>query len=189
MVDEAFLIEELRRGSDSAFSKLYYMYAPRLYAYCLGYCKCREDAEEIVEDVFVRLWRIRESIRQNETLRSILFILAKRQIYTAFVKRAKSPEYAEYVETLDVFASDSTDSGVSFEMFMSHLNAAIDSLPATQRNVVRMSKLECMKNREIAEALNLSEQTVKNQLSLGLKELRVLLKPYFPALLFYVILS
>jgi len=189
MEDESFLIDELRRGSASAFSKLYYMYAPRLYAYCMTYCKCREDAEEIVEDTFVRLWRIHESIRQNETLRNILFILAKHQIYTSFVKRAKSPEYAEYVETLNVTSNDSVDGTVSFEMFKSHLYAAIDSLPATQRSVVRMSKLECLKNREIAEALGLSEQTVKNQLSLGLKQLRKMLKPYFPALLLYVILS
>ena len=72
---EAILIAELKRGSKEAFDRIYRLYAGRLLGYCLQYAKCREDAEEMVQDVFVSLWKHRESIRQEETLRSLLFTM------------------------------------------------------------------------------------------------------------------
>ena len=72
---EVILIAELKRGSKEAFDRIYRLYAGRLLGYCLQYAKCREDAEEMVQDVFVSLWKHRESIRQEETLRSLLFTM------------------------------------------------------------------------------------------------------------------
>lgn len=71
---EPELIRELKKGSMRAFDAIYSMYFKRLYAYCFQFTKSGEDAEEIVQDVFLRLWNVRESIRQEETLRSLLFL-------------------------------------------------------------------------------------------------------------------
>ena len=99
-VDEAHLLIRLKQDSQEAFREIYDLYHRRLYAFCLQYCKCTEDAEEIVEDVFVRLWLARHDIREERSPRSLLFVIARRQIITAFRKRAKSPEYAAFTAAM-----------------------------------------------------------------------------------------
>lgn len=77
------------------------------------------------------------------------------------------------MEFLDVQQEHKTaDSDMEYDEFKKTLNSAINSLPSRQRQIVWLSKYKGMKNADIASTLNLSEQTVKNQLSLGLKALR-----------------
>jgi RNA polymerase sigma-70 factor (ECF subfamily) len=69
---ETVLILQLKEGSSKAFDNIYRMYAKRLYAYCLQFTKSPEDSEEIVQNVFVKLWTNRKRIRQEDTLPSLL---------------------------------------------------------------------------------------------------------------------
>lgn len=84
-------------------------------------------------------------------------------------------------------SQDSASDYVEFDEFYARLMAELQKLPKTQQRVVEMSKLQQMKNKEIAAELGLSEQTVKNQLSLGLKSLKKKLidKPYIYAILIF----
>ena len=65
---EEDLILDIKNGSKKAFDAIYNMYFKRLYAYCIQYTKSKEKAEEIVQDVFVRLWNIMAEIKQEKTL-------------------------------------------------------------------------------------------------------------------------
>lgn len=176
-ISEPQLIDALKRGDSKAFDSIYEIYAKRLYGYCLSLTKSPEDTEEIVQDVFLRLWTQRELIRQTDTLRSLLFIMAKHQVLNALRARIAHPTYEEYVDYLAT-ADTSSDSShkVEYHDFLRSFHSALTKLPATQQRVVSLSKLAQKTNREIAAELGLSEQTVKNQLSLGLKALRALLR-------------
>lgn len=176
-ISEPQLIDALKRGDSKAFDSIYEIYAKRLYGYCLSLTKSPEDTEEIVQDVFLRLWTQRELIRQTDTLRSLLFIMAKHQVLNALRARIAHPTYEEYVDYLAT-ADTSSDSShkVEYHDFLRNFHSALTKLPATQQRVVSLSKLAQKTNREIAAELGLSEQTVKNQLSLGLKALRALLR-------------
>lgn len=173
---EIKLISELKKGSLKAFDAIYDMYVKRLYVYCLQYTKSEEDAEEIVQDVFVRLWINRENIRQVETLRSLLFIMSKHHLINAYRTRINSPVYEDYVKYQDNISAEVQGHPLEYEEFVKQLKTALYKLPVTQRQVIEMSKLKQLTNKEIALELELSEQTVKNQLSLGLKKLREDLK-------------
>ncbi|MDR2969850.1 MAG: RNA polymerase sigma-70 factor, partial [Tannerellaceae bacterium] len=74
---EEYLILELKEGSKDAFDRIYQIYVRRLYAYCFQFTKSHEDSEEIVQDVFVKLWLNRENIKSTNTLSYLLFIMAK----------------------------------------------------------------------------------------------------------------
>lgn len=169
---EIKLICGLKKGSQKAFDAIYDMYAKRLYMYCLQYTKSREDAEEIVQDVFIRLWDNRDNIRQEETLRSLLFIMAKHYLINAYRAHVNSPVYEDYVEYQDMILAEGQGQPLEYEEFVRQLKQLLYKLPTTQRQVIEMSKLKQLSNKEIACELGLSEQTVKNQLSLGLKKLR-----------------
>lgn len=174
---EAKLISELKKGSLKAFDTIYDKYAKRLFAYSLQYTKSEEDAEEIVQDVFVRLWNSRTFLRQEETLRSLLFIMAKHHLINAYRTHVNSVTYEDYVDYQDSIAGGEDSShALEYKEFVTILNKELHKLPITQQKVIRLSKFSQLNNREIAIELGLSEQTVKNQLSLGLKSLRNSLK-------------
>jgi RNA polymerase sigma-70 factor (family 1) len=169
---EQRLIRELKEGSQKAFDNIYKMYAKRLYAFCMQYTKISEDAEEIVEDVFVKLWMNKENIRQEDTLRSLLFIMSKHTLINVYRNRVNTPTYENYLETEVELSVSDTLHHIEYEEFLKQLNHALQKLPTTQQKIIKLSKLQQLSNKEIAERLSLSEQTIKNQLSLGLKSLK-----------------
>lgn len=187
-LNERMLISELKRNSQKALDNIYKMYAKRLYAFCLQYTKSKENAEEIVEDVFVWIWVNRCDIHQEETLRSLLFIRAKHYLINAYRSHINSPVYEDYVNYQDELATDDIQQHMEYEDFVHQLRNALTKLPATQQQIIELSKIQQVSNKDIAMKLSLSEQTVKNQLSLGLKSLRKELNkvPFLFWLLFFV---
>lgn len=169
---EPLLLDMLRRGSTHAFDELYRLYARRLMGFCMQLCRSREDAEEIVQDAFVQLWRHREQIRQTDSLRAFLFTTARNKIINAYRTLASSATYEDYIDYLDALGEEEAGGRFSYEEFVQQLDEALGELPPAQARILRLSRLEDMSNKDIASHLGLSEQTVKNQLSLGLRSLR-----------------
>lgn len=114
-MDEARLIGQLRASSRRAFDEIYRLYAARLYAFCLQYCKVREDAEEIVEDVFVKLWTVRKDIRSEQSLKSLLFTISRRQLINAYRRTVNAPEFAGYVEMLGVMSAEDASAHIEYD--------------------------------------------------------------------------
>lgn len=173
---ELELIIELQQGSVKAFNAIYELYARRLFAFCLNYTKSRQNAEEIVEDTFIWIWNNRMTLRPESSLKSLLFIKTKHLLINAYRKVINSPAYEDYMDYLDHQGHSSTDCAIEYDEFVKMVNQCIGQLPAAQQKIIRLSKFEQMTNKEIAVHLNYSEQTVKNQLSAGLKQLRVMLQ-------------
>lgn len=172
---ETELILQLKKGSMKAFDEIYGLYARRLFAFCLKYTKSKENAEEIMEDTFVWLWNNRSTLEEAESVKPLLFLRAKHYLINAYRKVINSPVYEDYMDYLDHHNSTAADSQLEYDDFVRQLNQMLAKLPKTQQEIIRLSKLEMLNNQEIAERLNYSEQTVKNQLSMGLKQLRQLI--------------
>jgi RNA polymerase sigma-70 factor (ECF subfamily) len=184
---EALLIFQLKQGASKAFDRIYQMYAKRLYAYCMQFTKSPEDSEEIVQDVFVKLWTNREHIRQKDTLRSLLFIMTRHHIISAFRSRINQPVYEEYINCKEAMSVNDVSQQLEYQDFVEKFKKTVQTLPVTQQKVVVLSKIKELSNKEIAEELALSEQTVKNLLSVGLKKLKDMIsKLYFLYTLIFI---
>ena len=170
--NEKFLIQALKASSYKAFERIYQLYAKRLYAYSLQFTKSAQDSEEIIQDVFVKLWTNREKIRQEETLRSLLFIMTKHLLINAFHSKINEPIYEDYVDYKNEMSVDDADQHLEYEEFVQRFTKAVKKLPPTQQKVITLSKIQQLSNKEIAEELLLSEQTIKNQMSIALKVLK-----------------
>ena len=179
-MSEKELICQLKEGSYKAFDEIYRMYSARLYAYCMQYTKSRENTEEVVQDVFTKLWINRNSIIQEDTLRSFIFKIAKNQLINAYKARINSFTFEEYVDYYneEKFSVADTPYIVEFDDFCRSLEKVMNNLSETQQKVIECSRFEQLSNKETAEKLQLKEQTVKNQLSAGLKILREELQKY-----------
>lgn len=172
---ERRIISELKKGSKDAFDKIYQMYSKRLYIYCYQYTKNKETTEEIIQDVFVRIWFNREKIRQDESLKALLFIMVKNHIINAYKANLNSPIYEDYIEVKSEYSINNTHHQIEYEEFLNLVMNELKKLPMTQQSVIKLSRFENLSNKEISIKLGLSEQTIKNQLSIGLKALKDLL--------------
>ena len=169
---EKELIEALKKGSKSAFTKLYANYAPRIRAFALRWSKNSILAEDVTQEVFMRLWNERENIRQTNSLNSLLFTITSHTLINAFHKTINAPIFEDYLKHVDSLPAGGNFDPMEYSNFLSIITRVIDRMPATRRKVVKLSKFDGLSNKEIAEILSLKEQTIKNQLSIGIKELR-----------------
>lgn len=171
---ERQIIDLLRQGSQWAFEAMFIKYSKELFVYSLQFTKSSEKAEEIVHDVFLRLWLNRDKLKDVDSLHPLLFQMSRNHLINAFRANVNSPVFEEYVEHLDYRRAES-HSPLEYEEFVGQLHRCLDKLPRQQRIIVVKSKLEELSPSEIAEQLGISVQTVRNQLSQGLKEIRRLL--------------
>lgn len=189
--EESYYIRALKNGSYAAFETLYGMYSARLYGYCYRYTKSHEDTQDIMQDVFTSLWLSRGQIRDENSIVHYLFHIAKNKLINRFQSQVNSPvfeEYVAYCNSQDISVNN-TGETVEYDDFRRAINQIKEMLPDTQKKVYEYSKEQELSNKEIAEILGLSEQTVKNQLSLALKIFREKLKEYrFISLLIGILL-
>lgn len=178
--DESYYIKALKKGSYEAFDIVYDMYSSRLYGYCYQYTKSHEDTQDIVQEVFAALWRYRESIRDENTILYFLFQIAKNRLINRFRSQVNSPVFEEYVSYCDELKHSVNDTSrlVEFDDFKQKIKHIKSKLPSMQRKIYEYSREQELSNKEIAGLMELSEQTVKNQLSLALKVFREKLADY-----------
>lgn len=172
---EDIFIWLLKHDSQWAFDNLYRMYAHRLFAFALEYCHHKETAEEIVEDTFIWIWNHRHDIKQEKTLFNLVFIKARHLLINAYRATLNSPHFEDYVNYSNNLGTEEQESQLEYDEFMHVIRQGLDRLPLTQRRVIELSRFEQKSIIEIASMLNLKEQTVRNQLSLGLKQLMILI--------------
>ena len=188
-MNEEELVYQLKQESQDAFNRIYNMYSARLYAYCMQYVKSREDTEEIVQDVFIKLWINRHSIIHGEHLSAFIFKIAKNQIINRYKSRINSYVFEEYVNYYNEEQCSVSDTSaiVEYDDFCKSLKKAMKNLSSTQREVIECVKLNQMSVKETAVKLRLKEQTVKNALSAGLKVLKEILKKSLVLILSFVL--
>lgn len=173
-------IKKLCEGSYEAFDTLYNVYADSLYGFALLHTKSIVQAEDIVQDTFLKLWNMRESLSVEGSFKSMLFTIAKNHIIDIFrqqINRVEFEDYIAFCEDENLLDNTSVEK-VYYDDFLEILAIAKQKLTPAQRNIFELSREEGMSNTEIATASNLSEQTVKNHLSAALKVLRVELGKY-----------
>lgn len=177
------------------FDSIYINNFSRLFLFAKEYVLFDEEAENIVQDIFLMLWEKRDALRVDVSLTAYLFTLVKNKCIDFLRHRMVEQMYSEniqheYNEELNVklFALESFDHNFSSEEDIEILlRNAIDKLPERCRLIFIKSRIEGKKYKEIAEELNLSVNTVEGQISIALKKLREELKDYLPLLLFLFI--
>ncbi|MDD3078052.1 MAG: sigma-70 family RNA polymerase sigma factor [Paludibacter sp.] len=167
-------ILELKRGSYKAFDIIYSMYVQRLYGFIFKLTKSEEETKEIVQETFVKLWTSRDNISTETSFQSYLFTIAKNSAINKFRATVNSPVFVDYIHYLneDKLSENNIAQLLDYDDFRSRLEHAKKYLSNSQLNIFELCKELGYTNADAAEKLNLSEQTIKNQLSAALKILR-----------------
>jgi RNA polymerase sigma-70 factor (ECF subfamily) len=158
------LAQKIRNSEKAAFQELFERYAPRIYQFSVSYLKNNPDAEELVQEVFLKIWEKRETLDQSKNIKAYIFKIAVNAIYDFIRKKNIEAVFADFARANFERTTDITWHSVIFEEMTTRLTRLIARLPEQQRNVFYLSKDEGLSNDEIAEKLNLSKRTVENHL-------------------------
>ncbi|MEA4984319.1 ECF RNA polymerase sigma factor SigL [bioreactor metagenome] len=181
-------IRELKNDSHKAFNAIYDMYADKLYAFALAHTKSRQMSEDIVQDTFLKLWKIRKTINTEGSLQSLLFKISKNKIIDMFRSQINKVEFELYLSYMEENSNAEAEAErrLYYDDFYKALQLSKEQLSERQLEIFEMSREEGKSIEEIASELNLSEQTVKNQISSSLKKIRsqilkysIFLLPFF----------
>jgi RNA polymerase sigma-70 factor (ECF subfamily) len=178
------------------FSKTYVIYYPRLVRFSQTYVSSRQDAENIVQDVFLHLWEHWNRIDSPVNMNAFLFMSVKNKCIDYLrkqtqLKQREHPlsELQEKELQLNLYSLQVLDeSNLSREEIEAIVTDAINSLPERCREIFILSRLEGLHHKEIAARLNISANTVEGQMSIALRKLKTKLKNYLPVFLFLSIL-
>jgi len=168
------------------FDQIYVIYFSRMRRFAKEYVIFEEDAENIVQDVFLLLWEKKEVLDIKVSLASYLFTLVKNKCIDHLRYRITDEEYKKELSAKLYSLDQLNYNGSSEEDIDKILKLALEKLPEKCREIFIKSRMEGKKYREIATELNISVNTVENQMAIALKKLRIELKEYLPLLFFLI---
>ncbi|SMG13982.1 RNA polymerase sigma-70 factor [Arenibacter troitsensis] len=169
---DRLLVNELIKGNEKAFRKLFDSYRNDLYKFSLSMVCSEEYAEEIVQDVFMKIWIKRRSLKPEMSFKSYLFTITRNKTIKFLKKAANNRKLREAVFYGKQKFVDSTDLYVRELELESLKQKALDKLSPRRRKIFEMSRNENKSYEEIAEELGISISTVRNQMSTSLEILR-----------------
>ena len=179
--------EILIDGKDG-FKNIFQQFFQPLYYLSSQYLEDHDEAKEVVQEAFVKLWEIRQNLYEDSNIRNFLFTLVKnnclnllkrKQLLLKHHEKLRWMEMHYQYESLSRMGSDYLE----FNELREKIDLAIKNLPEHCRIVFEMSRFEELKNREIAEKLGVTQKTVEAHLTKALKILRNDLKDYLPVIL------
>jgi len=166
------IINGIIKGEVKAFDKIFEIYNQKLYQFAKSILKNREDAKDVVQEVFVRIWQNRNEIKEYSTFKSYLFTIAYNIIVDHFRKRLKDKKYKDFLEANINEVDSSQEKHIEFSDLNKLYEHAVEQLPPRRKLIYKMNRNEGLTYDEIAERLNISRNTVRNQMAKTLEFLR-----------------
>lgn len=171
-LNELQLVKNLAGGDFNAFDTLFKRYNRNLYHFALSLLKSAEDSEDVVQEVFVRIWENRDKIKKGHSFKSFLFTIAYNIIVDHLRKRMSDVKFREQLEKN--IQSDLTREGdtLDYKELDNRFRSLVNKLPPQRKRIFEMHRDQGMTYKEIGRKLNISHNTVRNQFSEALKFLR-----------------
>jgi RNA polymerase sigma-70 factor (ECF subfamily) len=170
--DVSKLTDLIANGNQLAFQKLFDHYRNRVYGIAYKLTQSRNTAEEIVEDVFLKIWIKRADLSAIQNFSAYLFTIARNCSYRALKKIARDYRISAIPEEELSLSHNETEEYVAEKEYKELLDSAINKLPKQQKLVFRLIKEQGLKREEVATVLRLSPETVKFHLSQAVKNIR-----------------
>lgn len=177
-------ITSLKKGDKKAFEEIYNEFFGLHYHLCLQYIHNEKAAEEIVQDTFLKLWEIRNTLNDQINIRSFLYTITKNNCLNYLRNQKISMKHIENMKYMEMQfnyeALEKLGNYIQFEELRSKIEEAIAQLPAELVETFQLSRFEELSYKEIAEKQNISIKTVEARISKALRILRVELKDFLP---------
>jgi RNA polymerase sigma-70 factor (family 1) len=172
------LQQRIVTGDETAFTELYVHFGKRLQQFANSLVRSKQIAEELVEDVFVKIWANRSHITEIDNLTVYLYVAVKNKALNSLSQKAKELIAApfDYLDlAIDEFAADPYDLMITSEM-MARMHKVIEDLPPRCKMIFKLIREDGLKYKEVAEILNISVNTIDAQMAIAVKKLCIALQ-------------
>lgn len=163
------LVFSLKQGEEAAFTEIYTRYSAKLLAIAFNYCRSPNLAEEIVQEIFMRLWERRKSL-EIKSLNAYLATAVRFSVFKQIYSHKKREELAK--ENYKIETTVIEEDKIYAKFLDEYIQGIVDTLPEKCRLVFRYSWDMHLTNKEIAEEMNISEKTVESHMTKALKTIR-----------------
>ena len=183
------LADALHKGDKVMFGQVFEIYYERLCNYANTFLNNIEEAEEMVQGMFLILWEKRETIEIHTSVKSYLYQAVHNQSLNRIKHDKVRQTHADYVQYHDGYIENSGDAKMIGDELEMKINEVVNSLPDQCRRVFQLSRFENYTYAEISQQLNISKKTIENHMGKALRIMREMLKDYLPLLILLLLIK
>lgn len=165
-------VSRLREGDEKAFSQLFEFFRPKIFNTSKKMNLSSEDAEEIVQEVFLIIWKNRQNLNSELSFNAYLLSILKSLIIKNSKKEARRIAYEVYAISTQETGTNETELQIEYSEFERISNSEIEKLPKTQKEIFKMKNNENLHSGEIAEKLGISKRTVESHIYVATKSIK-----------------
>ena len=170
------IIRRLKRDDKSAMDELFQYYYPRLYHFSRSILKIENEIDDILQDVFVKIWLNRHKISNAETFNSYIFTITKNEVLNFLRSKMRDQNFKDELLLRSVAEEYQSQNLVEFNEIKAGIDKIVEGLPEKRRQVFILSRTEGLSNKEIAQQMNISEKTVEDHITHAIKHLKRAMK-------------
>jgi RNA polymerase sigma-70 factor (family 1) len=184
IASEQILIESLQAGNEEAFTAIYKQYWYKMFLVAYRKLQHREIAEELVQDIFTRLWKERNKVHII-SLYYYLFSAVRYEVIDQIRSQGVENKYLDYYQAFSSIEDCDTENTIAFNDLSKIVNDGLDILPEKSKEIFKLNRLDNWSVSKIASHLHLSEKAVEYHLTKATKSIRVYLKDAMISFLFF----
>ncbi len=170
--DDKLIVKNLRNGDVLSFDKIFKKYNKKVFFFALSYLKNNEEAQDVVQEVFLSLWKHRDQINEYHVFSKYLFKISYNATCKKFRKQASDKRQLEEVLQNITSEDNSTYIDIEYNNLMETASILIGKLPSRQKNIFLLSMNDHLTCEQIAQKLNISKKTAENYLTMAKNSLR-----------------
>lgn len=182
--NDEVLFLALRKSNKKAFTLLYEKYWEKLYCIAYQHTQSTQESEDLIHEVFIDLWNNRKKIRIKKTVSSYIFTALKYKIFRLYDSKSVRKKYVDRIKQNGSGSLNSTEMELSFNELYDLIEHEIDKLPERCKVIFKMRRFEDCSIDEVAKKLEISTNTVNNQMTKASKILKVRIGEYLNSTLF-----
>lgn len=163
-MQERNILSDLRSGSQTAFRQIYEQYSGRIYLNILKMVKAEQDATELLQEVFIKVWDKRELIDPEQSFRSYLFQIARYAVYNFIRKNKLEKQVQAYLSLHNTQLYSHVEEQLDEKQDEQWLSQTIEQLPPQRRLIYTLCKIEGKSYAEVSALLNISTSTINDHI-------------------------
>jgi len=184
------VLSELADNNQSALGELFNYYYPRLYNFSKAFLKLDDGIDDILQEVFLKIWKNRQNIKTSYTFNSYIFTITKNLLLNELRSRINNQKIRDQIYQASVAKEYLSFEKTEYNELKEKIESLVNELPSRQRDIFKLSRFDGLSHKEIADKLNITTKTVEYHISQAIIFLRDKLETFglISLLYFYLFL-
>ncbi|MGD9557439.1 MAG: RNA polymerase sigma-70 factor [Mangrovibacterium sp.] len=166
------VLSELTDNNQSALEELFNYYYPRLYSFSKAFLKSEDGIDDILQEVFVKIWKKRNNITNADTFNSYIFTIARNLLLNELRSRLNNQKIKDKIFRSAVGKEYLSFETTEFDELAREMESLIEQLPPRQKEIFKLSRIEGLSHKEIAEKLSITVKTVEYHIRLAITDIK-----------------